>query len=591
MQFQAMDTETHKGKAILITYPDSFAEPRHWQDCVDFLALYKEQICYNADYDIQAILKFLPAMHLRELGRLNNTEYGLYRLRYVSRKFFKLWYDSSLVTTIYDLKQYYASSLQKACAKYGLGSKNEIPAEWYLDMKSRLKDPATRSIVIDYALQDSRLLQSLIRKTEASFDAAGIKFEKPYSCASFAKRFFDRTKSFDLKRNFLAERMAKESYHGGLIECRMAGYFPVAYSYDIHSAYPSEMAELLLPDGLWIETELEVREDAQYAFVDATISIPQNIDVGPIPIRRKTGAIFYPSGTFRKTVTLSEYRYIQANGWISKIHAVVQHVWATGKRPFAAVETIYRERKINPAASYALKIVINALYGTMAETLTELVPTNAIDWQTEFVNGETFKAMTDVKKRTSFVYAATITANIRMRLRKIDSRKIISYSTDGILTTEPIPGLDCGPNLGQWSDPERIENLVVVGSGVYTYDIPLAAKGERETVVKFRGFSPRIDLRKLLADNADSHYIHIPVNRNTSLKLASIRDDMSEMNIIREMERTLNVNFDFKRKWDKKWNCGELLQSQFRSKPWIYYPPISMKETSAGRILKDYDFS
>src|SRR4029077_16115383 len=574
----AMDSETQDGFAILLTKPWSFAEPESFEDCIEFLRVDKEMAWWNADYDVQAVIKWLPLPIRNRVALLNEVRYGEYLIRYVPNKFAKVWKgdgdQQDLLFTIYDLRQFYNCSLRRAAEKLGVQQKKDFPRSWYRQMLKKLKDPRTRSPVLDYAMGDAQTLQAIIRKTEESFKLAGLKFERPFSNAVFAERFF--RKQFRYRRKIEVEKIAQKAYHGGRIECLRVGHFPRAYYYDIHSAYPSIIAALEKPDGRWIHERngdpSTVREDCRYGFFDCEFDIPRDSRVGPIPFRLSRGGLLYPVGRFRKTITLSEFNFLSERRWVSKVYASWLHIWTSGKRPFSAIEELYRKRKTDPRIDYAFKIVMNSVYGKLAQVLEHLYPTNVVDYRTEFFDERIWRKRIEWKEHTSFVYAAEITAQIRMKLlRDIPPEDVILYATDGVFTTKPVK-LTSGKGLGEWSEPEEVHNLCVVGSGVYQYE-----DKDGEETIRFRGFSPDIALATKLYAAGNRHAIRIDVTRNTSLKLAArLPERRNRMNVLEEEQRLLDVNFDRKRNWEKRWTARELTSRSFDSKPWVYYGRLKL---------------
>lgn len=573
---RAWDTETYQGKAILITKPDSFIEPRTFHDCVDFIARDRETACYNADYDVQAILKFLPFKVRERLSLLrecsffvNDTEYTL---RYVPHKFCKIWREGVYLTCVYDMAQFYNCSLAKALEKLGLPPKMDLPEAWYKNMLARLKDPATREQVLRYALNDAARLQDLIDETQAAFKRAGMKFERPFSNASFSQRVFEQaltrkgvTRDVDL--------LARLAYFGGRIECLRIGHFKQAFYYDIHSAYPSVIAELLTPNGRWLNDLDYVRGDAIYAFIDCTLRVPDSVYCGPVAYRLRSNRIVYPVGTFRRTLTLTEFRYCESAGYVEKVHAVAQHIWPIRRHyPFGKVRALYLQRQKNPAQSYAIKIVLNAVYGKTAQMLNEHLPSKVVDHNTEWIGGKPFQKKESSKRFTNFVYAAEITARIRTRLIKdIPPEKVIFYATDGVMCTEPIKGLHTGEGLGEWGPAERVTDLCVIGSGVYEY-----TNEDGDRVTKFRGFSSRFNLHDMLKKHKGRRVIPVTVKRNTSLRQSIERPH--DLNVLEDVKRSLDLNFDAKRSWPKKRNSTELLKRHFQSEPLVYYGKLTIKK-------------
>src|SRR5215831_11254559 len=98
-----LDTETHNGQIILIATPRLYTLfPRSFEECVEFLLSIgdKELVCWNADYDILAILKFLSRGTLERIYKRHQWQWtsrlpswttnGFINLHYVPRKFLRV---------------------------------------------------------------------------------------------------------------------------------------------------------------------------------------------------------------------------------------------------------------------------------------------------------------------------------------------------------------------------------------------------------------------------------------------------------------------------------------------------------------------
>lgn len=581
----AIDSETYKGRAILLTRPDSFTEPKNFHDCMAYFAAHKENAAYNMDYDIQACLTYLPFKVRERLAWLNDAVFFVddieYRVRYVRHKFCRVWRDGRPLFICYDMAQFYNCSLDTAAKKLGIERKGQIPVAWYKNMKRWLEDPKTREDVLNYGMKDARILQEIIDKTVDAFKAAGMKFERPFSNASFSQRVFAAA----LTRRGVQkdiDRLAQKAYFGGRIECLRMGHFKKAYYYDIHSAYPSIIANLVATDGKWIRDLDYVRDDAVYAFVDCTLMISRPLDeiitgkrklrVGPVAYRMKNNRIVYPHGIFRRILTLAEYNFCNKRGYVKAVHKIVQHCWPKWKYPFKKVRELYLQRQLNPSQSYAIKIVLNAVYGKTAQLLKERLPATVADNNTQWIEGRAYRQKKTHKRFTNFVYASEITSRIRIKLLEdIPAEHVISYATDGVFTTVPIEGLDIGDGLGQWSTPEEVTDLYVIGSGVYQY-----TDAEGRTITKFRGFNPRdFNLVDLLKKAKDQKTIPVRVTRNTSLRQSVERPN--DLNVLETVKRDMDLNFDSKRYWAVKRTARDLLHKQFVSDVLIYYGRLKLE--------------
>jgi hypothetical protein len=549
-----LDTETHDGLAVLIATPDRYKEfPATFEDCVDFLLSIgvEELICWNADYDISAMLKFLPKSFLTRIYEFGQWQTQMHlpsrpaadsvRLDYMRGKFFRIWVGDRKIT-IYDLAQFYNKIKLETAARKFLGEQKKDPGVDWKDLKAALSgDPRfpkeKRDQIIEYCMHDARLVEMLAKDTGKKFEKIGISFEEPISCASLSARVFQEEMDFSsLPREY--NEMAQRSFRGGMIECLRTGYFPRAFYIDLRSAYPAAICELPQMPQDWMSIVGRPEDGAIYGAVKCRVKIPSGLLKGHLPYSAR-GGLIYPVGRWQAWLDLYSFRQAEDLRLIEQVCGGIQGIGLAEHFPFREkIHRLYRERMADEQKKFAVKIVLNSLYGKFAQT-----------------NDGRFTS------HTNFFMAAEITARTRWRLlREINPDYVIFYATDGVFLKRKPEGLDFGVNLGQWSEPEEVFDLVVVGSGVYTYR---RSDGTVET--KFRGFSSSLNLYALL--DTPSFIVPVPLQRNQKLGDTVRSGKFDDFNIIRTDERDLNVNFDRKRKWERSWKAKELLQRSFESVP------------------------
>jgi hypothetical protein len=574
--FLGMDTETDKGKAVLIcTSQDkdnTIIFPKSFQQIVNFLRG-NRYLCWNANYDCQAIFKFLPRRVLKELATFCYVEWKFYAIRYVPNKFCHVRQGGNDCFTVFDLCQFYAKKLDTVARELFNEGKDDIPSEWYQEMRVGLQDHR-KADIIKYCLQDARLVERIGKVTEKRFNGIGIDFSKPYSCASLAVKKFKTAMEHRIPASVNA--YFRKSYRGGRFECLKIGHFKKAYLYDINSAYPSVMATMPAWQGEassigQFKSADEINRDIDkyaYAAVRVLLEIPETCPVPIVPIfRDEFATVVYPAGRFRAYVDKETFLRLREQGWIKKIYPEGYYLHYTEEAPpFAEMEEMYKVRKANPEHSWALKICMNASYGKLAQTMMKYKPSHRISSKTVWLYDRPYLSREQWTKQTNFVGASYITAKTRLKLWDVGSFKdIIFYATDGIASTKPLP-LPDSKAMGQWGFKGIVRDLTVVGSGVYGYINP---EGQPET--HFRGFSIGINLLELL----DTARVNIPLAmlRNTSLKQCfRNKDAWKMMNVLIEKERFLNVRFDQKRIWNAPNRCGrDLLNHRYESTPWVFY--------------------
>jgi hypothetical protein len=575
------DTETHEGRAVLLATPRVYSLlPATFEHCIKFLATIgdPELICWNADYDVGAILKFLPPAILERLYQLGRWEWetrlpgwssaGKIALHFVPRKFLRVRAGSQRFT-IYDLAQFYNMSLAKAARDFLGEEKGDPGVAWDELLDALVHSPEKRQRIIDYCMLDARLVERLADQTRGKFSKIGVPFENPVSCASLSYRVFKQHLDFDIPREI--NEAGRESFRGGMIECLRAGRFAKAWYIDLRSAYPSAICDLGSPPKLWIPIERgRVRKDAAYASIECTVHVPRHWRKGWFPyVPVRGGLLFYPVGRWRTWLDLYTYRHVEKLGLVDKVHGGVQGVGYSSDRPFVSdIERLFAERAKDSQKKWAVKIILNSLYGKFAETIDYRLP--ACDWadladltklNLAFENRERF---TD---HTNFFMAGEVTARTRWRLLEdLKPADVISYATDGVFLRRLPVGLDFGEQLGQWSPPEQVRDLVVVGSGVYCYRALNPKTGQWEAQNRFRGFASGLDLYTIL--DRRTHDVPIELQRNQKLGATLVSGRWDRFNVIAKESRVLNVNFDRKRRWESRWTARQLLARSFESKPW-----------------------
>jgi len=577
-----LDTETHRGRVVLIATPTEYLElwrykaREQWHVLTAWLPLQDERfVCWNADYDIQAMLKLLERETNETIMRRTSSNYGRYRVRFVPSKFFRVGVARGKTTktlfTVYDLMQFYATSLEKAASKILGKSKTDPGVEWGRLLETLRRGNVQAQAICNYCRNDATLVQELYQHSERAMKAAGVNFDKPISCASIAVQKFSKSMAHDVPREI--NNAFEKTYRGGRIECLRVGYFPKAYLYDIHSAYPSVMSALAQTTGQWLPVEKRPRPDAIYGAMLVNLRVPREAYRCPVPVKGET-QLMYPYGQWGQWVDLETYRVLEDCGFITKVRRGFQLVASSGlTRPFAALAEMYRERQRQPAQTWALKIIMNALYGKVAERIGKWFPSVFVNKDAEAWRGNFWTRREQWTKRTNFVYASAITAGIRLRMyREIPPEDTIFYATDGVMLMKPITaGLDVGPGLGQWSEPETVTDLVVVGSGVYTYK---DAEGKPHT--KMRGFEVGLNLYELL--DRRRRVLTLQVRRNWTLAQAIRQRKYTMFNELVDVPRYLDVCFDRKRIWERDRTGRDLLQRNFESRPWAHYPDVFYRE-------------
>jgi len=225
------------------------------------------------------------------------------------------------------------------------------------------------------------------------------------------------------------------------------------YQYDINSAYASYYKKLpCLLHGEWQEiSRLPIsgtQENPTY-LVEVSFRHPEGYRWNTLPVRSNKGSILFPREG-RGWYWSTEIEVARKWGVEMEMHKGFLFVEKCGCQPFDWVYELYDERdRRGKTSGYGkvLKIVLATIYGKLAQSIGNPVYANPI-------------------------WAGLITSNCRARL--IDATLSVRLgegvhmlATDGLFTSDPIPGLPIGRSLGEWELTEHQDGMFIVQSGVY----------------------------------------------------------------------------------------------------------------------------
>lgn len=220
---------------------------------------------------------------------------------------------------------------------------------------------APMEILRTYNERDCEILWLALQRFQDEILELGGKLRQTIASTAltlFRSAYLQRTIATDERVN----ELAREAYIASRVEVfrRDAGS---ARGYDINSSFPHSMthalpAELIETRGTWRGEEC--------AIVDAEVSVEHEIP--PVPIRTKSGRVFFPCGSFRRRMTGDDlHLLLEAGGKIHRVH----EAWIF--RPFYDlgdyVRDLYELRKNtdDPFRKVVAKYLMNSCYGKFAE--------------------------------------------------------------------------------------------------------------------------------------------------------------------------------------------------------------------------------
>lgn len=437
-------------------------------ECIEFLleskARYPRSIFvgYGFNYDINQILRDIPETLLRVLHERNRVSFGGYFIKWLPRKSLYIKHRRTKRSVIiYDVFGFFQTSFLQACKEYlGVFDSGIQTIE-----KGKALRPAfsweDMDFIERYNAVELDMLVRMMEQLRKELHEVGIhpsQWHGPGAIANAVLNLYGVT----VPKNIPEEvgRAAQYAYAGGRFEQFRLGRNPGSiYEYDIRSAYPSALAELPdLTNGYWEYVKTWEPESFGVWYID--YRSPYGVgDNRPQPLfcRSELGNISYPR---------------EVRGWYWTPEAALcsdnvseGYVFrpTTDRRPFAFVEGMYEQRaqlkRDGNSAQRALKLVLNSLYGKLAQT----------------VGGKD-----GPPKYHCLEYAGYITATTRAMIYKAIMQHpwaIVACETDAVFSGVKLD-LPLSEKLGDWELKEH-SDIVYLQSGFYYAD--------NGSVCKYRG--------------------------------------------------------------------------------------------------------
>lgn len=585
------------------------------RNCLDFLFKRSHHshlnFFYNLEFDIRGIIKFLYESEQKKLvtagkavinlpiGRKGSNQPVSYTIRYCKDRMYIVKGGKKTVA-FYDLAQFYKPlGLDKAAQTY-LGERKEEIKDYDFTLESIEK---RKEEIIKYCLRDCVLTQRLGELVKKEFEKLGI-YEKVYISPAFlTEKYFIRhcyvpkTLSLLNSRWKQAVEYAYNSYKGGWIEIQKRGHFEHLYRYDINSAYPWVMSNLIDPTkGTWTKSKTYLN-GATYAFLKCRVHIdPSQPDpyfsptvyLSPISYLLSLKGLnlrYYPTGEWETYLTKSEYHFIRdVLGKRGKGQVELIDGWFFFPTPFIPlplknrIDLLYQKKTELKEASKTdlkalieyekIKLLLNSFYGKFIQR----VEIRSLDKDENIITGD---PETGKKAKTGNlfnpIWAAIITSEVRLLIARVllDKEQCCAATlTDGILTTKPLD-IPLGNKLGEWSEKEGGETVIIL-PGAYGIKGIKSQSKIRAFAGIFKGDVSDNWFDYLTRHKAEES-IKIIDRRPVSLMEALLHSQKfttRDINRFVEFEREYNLK-ENRRSWlGKIRTCGDLLKEGIDSTPW-----------------------
>lgn len=421
---------------------------------------------FRIDLDVNFWVKDLEIDKIKCIFDSKEVKFKEYTIKYYRNKFFDLKKGGERIT-IYDAYGFFNCSFLNAIDKIKINLSSEEKKILDEGKKLRAKNfgEMTKEEIIKYNKTECEILRKIMiklidllkntiyEKSEGGHDNFFVT--NLYGASAITTKFlmnycFDLySENYDFFNSEIKE-MIEKSYYGGRAETFKVGTFKNVYKYDINSAYPSLINELRIINDIEIKkyNNEKIKKENIYS---VSFNIKDNFLVGLLPVRGKSGMLFFPSSgsgyyTGYELEQVIEYsKKFNIDVTIDKYLEV-----SLGEKIFNnnVIKKIYNERKkykqTNDLKEYIYKIFLNSLYGKLAQKV-------------------------GFNKFRHYYYATLITSYCRAMLLKYSINNvndIIFYATDCIVSKKEIKNITISGNLGDWSH-EKFDKIVVLLSGVY----------------------------------------------------------------------------------------------------------------------------
>lgn len=552
------DTEAYKdGKPFLFTTslgdailpmqaPEIFFEPKY---------VGANFMIFNIKYDSGALVYSLDAADIKTLWATGEVKTGDYRYTYIAHKQLRIYKGKECVT-FWDISQFY---------KHG-GHRLSLDSAAKIYLNEQKRDLRTKSFtpnyvrkywksITQYAIQDAVLAGKLGEYLVAKLAEFGITASAIYSCASISFRYFTGHSKvvtawrwWQEDREFL--KFACDAYEGGKFEVTTRGKF-TGYEYDLSSAYPREIRDLVDIEKATCYRSKEYQKEAVYGFIRCFIN---NTSARHLPCGLMRGNVrIYPAGRFYTTITKEEYDYLQT---INVEVNIVDAVWLFVKRkryPYRhVIDTLYNLKTHFKGKDRMLydvtKIVQNSFYGKTCQAI------------------ETPDGKVRIGAGWNPMYASVITANPRIKVTAVQNAlqaSCLAVHTDSVILSCKLPAdfVQDG-TLGNFEFVTEGEG-VIIASGMYQIGLDCAFKGFKPGHYPHEecGKELKTDTWKsILSRNYRREKISYPVRHVESwIETMAKNHDKSAINVFSKAKKVIDLNCDTKRIWPSRANARSLL--------------------------------
>ena len=330
---------------------------------------------------------------------------------------------------------------------------------------------------------------------------------------------------------------------GNWLEAFQLGHWEQAWDYDINSAYPSEVAQLLdLKRGKWIESK-EFIPEAAYGYCLGVVTI--HAPFSPI-FYHKEGKGFESTnyavvGSWERCLTKKQIEFIEKwklggfeikNGW-----------WWNADERVKPLENTVKQLQTQKELSTGLEreVIKRTMAGIFGKFLQKIGGGL----------GEMFNP----------VYGAEVEVNTQLKVAEFALQNNVvplQIAVDGMLLDKPAP-TKVNPEMGDWKQAATAP-CIIAGTGA------VAVKGREQT----GEFSLSYDWLKRCVEQEPAATVYKMSKWSpVTLAVALSMDKWDKLGSLQETTKTVDIGGEIKRCYRvAPKNGGELLDRHYESEPW-----------------------
>lgn len=421
------------------------------------------------------------------------------------------------------------------------------------------------NVGIERAIDLAKMANVTADQVVGAFEAIGIKPTNIISPINVYEKNVLDDMGFPTDDDIPEEAIGEMAYlcdKAGWTETFALGFFPAVNVYDIKSAYPTEIRDLVnIRLGEWYATT-QVNHDADLGYYRGTLTTWAKFHPFIYKLEYKgENRSYTPVGSWETCLTLKEIKFLEK--WGLGTFELAPPGWDfDNEEPIPSGWEFRADRNVDPYDAFPFYEIVTGLIeakeaapNDAARGAYKRIP-NGLGGK--FVQG--FEG--ELGKFFNSVYSAEMTTNTRLKVAELClENEIIPIAVviDSVMTTEDLV-IDESGAPGSW----RLANTgsaIVAGTGVVAIE---GKQGHGDFSLTYSWLKGEID--------QDPQANRYSMERLTpfNLKLWSGKsEDFPKLGSLRVMSRAVEINYDYKRAYRKTpKNGADLMSGVYASSPW-----------------------